>query len=140
MKKFALLAAVFIFIFGCGPSQDPPASPARSGRTDALPNQTVLPPEVPVKGLVTMVDLGADKCVPCKMMAPVLIELEKEFRGRAAIVFLDVWKDRTPAKRFGIKAIPTQIFFDASGREVYRHVGFMDKDAIAAQLKEMGIE
>ena len=56
------------------------------------------------------------------------------------IVFLDVWKDKAPAKRFGIRAIPTQIFFDENGKEVYRHVGFMSKEDITAQLKIMGID
>lgn len=97
-------------------------------------------PNVPVAGMVTMLDLGATSCVPCKMMAPILEKLEKDYRGKAAIVFIDVWKNREPAKRFGIRAIPTQIFFDAHGREVYRHVGFMNEEAIVAQLKKMGVE
>jgi len=97
-------------------------------------------PEVPVAGMVTMLDLGATACVPCKMMAPILEKLEGEYEGKAAIVFIDVWKQREPAKRFGIRAIPTQIFFDAQGREVYRHVGFLNEKAIVAQLKKMGVE
>jgi thioredoxin 1 len=97
------------------------------------------PTEVPVKGMVTMVDLGANSCIPCKMMAPILEKLEKEYQGKAAIVFLDVWKDKAPARRFGIRTIPTQIFFDKDGKEVYRHVGFMSEEAIVAQLKNMGV-
>jgi len=95
--------------------------------------------QVPVKGMVTMVDLGADSCIPCKMMAPIITKLEKTYRGKAAIVFIDVWKDKEPAKRFGIRAIPTQIFFDRSGKEVYRHTGFLSEADIILQLKEMGI-
>jgi thioredoxin 1 len=94
---------------------------------------------VPVKDMVTMVDLGAHKCIPCKMMAPILAKLEKEYKGKAAIVFIDVWKDRSQAERFGIRAIPTQIFYDKSGQEVYRHVGFMSEDAIVEQLNKMGV-
>jgi thioredoxin 1 len=97
-------------------------------------------PTVPVKGMVTMIDLGADKCIPCKMMAPILVELEKEYRGRAAIVFLDVWKDAAPAKRFGIRAIPTQIFFNEKGEEISRHEGFFSKEEIVAKLTEMGVK
>ena len=95
---------------------------------------------VPAKGMVTMIDLGADSCIPCKMMAPILKKLEKEYDGRAAIVFIDVWKYKDQAKRFGIRAIPTQIFFDKEGKEAYRHVGFMSEKAIVAQLKKMGVE
>ena len=97
-------------------------------------------PEVPVKGMVTMVDLGAGTCIPCKMMAPILEKLGKEYAGRAAVVFLDVWKDRAPAKRFGIRAIPTQIFFDKEGKEVYRHEGFLSEEEIVRRFKEMGVK
>jgi len=94
---------------------------------------------IPVKGMVTMVDLGADSCIPCKMMTPIITKLEKAYRGKAAIVFIDVWKDKEPARRFGIRAIPTQIFFNKSGKEVYRHTGFMGEADIISQLKKMGV-
>jgi len=96
--------------------------------------------KVPVKGMVTMIDLGAKKCIPCKMMAPILEKMEKNYRGKAAIVFIDVWKNRDQAKRFGIRAIPTQIFFDENGKEIFRHVGFMNENAIIEQLKNMGVK
>lgn len=95
-------------------------------------------PDVPVKGMVTMVDLGAKKCIPCKMMAPILEKLKKEYEGRAAIVFIDVWEDKAPAKRFGIKGIPTQIFFDKEGKEVFRHAGFLAEEEIVRRLNDMG--
>ncbi|SLM32268.1 Thioredoxin (modular protein) [Desulfamplus magnetovallimortis] len=97
------------------------------------------PSEVPVKGMVTMIDLGAKKCIPCKMMAPILEKLEKAYAGKAAIVFIDVWENNSEAKRFGIRAIPTQIFFDADGKEVTRHTGFMSEDDIVKQLTKMGV-
>ena len=97
-------------------------------------------PEVPVKGMVTMVDLGAKKCIPCKMMAPILEKLEKVYAGRAAVVFLDVWEDPKPAHRFGIRGIPTQIFFDKEGREVFRHAGFLSEEEIVRRLKDMGVK
>ena len=99
-----------------------------------------IPPDVPVKGMVTMIDLGANSCVPCKMMAPILEKLEKEYKGKAAIVVIDVWKDPSQSKRFGIRAIPTQIFYDKEGKEVHRHVGFMSEKAIVSQLKSMGVQ
>jgi thioredoxin 1 len=98
------------------------------------------PPDVPVKGMVTMIDLGANSCVPCKMMAPILEKLEKEYKGRAAIVVIDVWKDPSQSKRFGIRVIPTQIFYDKEGKEVYRHVGFMSERAIVSRLESMGVQ
>ena len=92
---------------------------------------------VPVKGMVTVVDLGARTCIPCKMMAPILVELEKDYRGRAAVLFIDVREDYDAAKRFGIRAIPTQIFYDKTGREVSRHEGFMDKKTLADTLNKL---
>ncbi|MGV8072950.1 MAG: thioredoxin family protein [Syntrophobacteraceae bacterium] len=99
-------------------------------------------PEVPVKGKVTMVDIGAKKCIPCKMMAPIMEELEKEYdaTGKAAIVFIDVWENRDQGRRFGISSIPTQIFYDKDGKEVSRHEGFMDKKAIVAMLEKLGVK
>lgn len=96
-------------------------------------------PPVPTPGMVTMVDLGATKCIPCKMMAPILEELKKEYAGRASIVFIDVWENRDQAPKFGIRAIPTQIFYDKSGKEVSRHMGFMDKESIVAVFKKLGV-
>ncbi|RJX29217.1 MAG: thioredoxin [Desulfurivibrio sp.] len=95
--------------------------------------------EIPVKNMVTMVDLGAGKCIPCKMMAPILDKLRKEYAGRAAIVFIDVWEDRSQSARFGINSIPTQIFYDKSGKEIYRHEGFLAEEGIVAKLKELGV-
>lgn len=96
--------------------------------------------KVPVPGMVTMVDLGAKKCVPCKMMAPILEALEKEYKERAAIIFIDVWENPEAGKEFGIQVIPTQIFYDASGREVKRHQGFMSREAIVAELDKLGVK
>jgi thioredoxin 1 len=95
---------------------------------------------LPVKGMVTMVDLGAKKCIPCKMMAPILEKIEKRYAGRAAIIFIDVWENRAQAGRFGVRAIPTQIFYDANGREVSRHLGFMSEDDIVKTLSQLGIK
>jgi thioredoxin 1 len=96
--------------------------------------------KLPQKGVVTMIDLGAKACVPCKMMAPIMEKMEKRYEGKAAIVFIDVWQHRAQAQRFGIRAIPTQIFYDTEAREVYRHVGFMSEKAIVDQLNQMGIQ
>jgi thioredoxin 1 len=97
-------------------------------------------PQISVDGLVTMLDLGARKCIPCKMMAPILKELKKEYRGKAAIVFIDVWQHQEEVQKYRIRAIPTQIFFDKNGREVLRHVGFMDKKSIVDVLEKLVVD
>lgn len=96
--------------------------------------------EVPAKDMVTMVDLGAKKCIPCKMMASIVESLEKEYKGKAAIIFIDVWETSGQHARFGINKIPTQIFYDKTGKEVYRHEGFLSKNSIVAELEKLGVK
>ena len=136
--NFLLVLSFILIMAGC--DDKPAGREASSPPPAAQGNTSATKQEAPVQGMITMVDLGADKCVPCKMMAPILAELEKEYQGRAAIMFMDVWKDKAPAERFGIRAIPTQIFFNENGDEVYRHVGFMSREDIVAQLKSMGVQ
>ena len=97
-------------------------------------------PQAPVPGKVTMADIGAKQCIPCKMMIPIMEELEKEYKDRAAIVFIDVWENRGAGQKYGIKLIPTQIFYDAKGKEMFRHEGVMQKEAIIAELTKLGVK
>ena len=95
---------------------------------------------LPVDGMVTMIDLGKKTCTQCKMMAPILDKLEKKYEGKAAIVFINLLDDPEQQYRFKLKALPTQIFFNPEGEEVFRHVGFMAEKAIVEQLEKMGVE
>ncbi len=90
--------------------------------------------------LPRLVDLGADKCIPCKMMAPILEGLKKEYAGKMDVEFLDVWKNPDAGKQHKIQLIPTQIFFDTSGKELFRHEGFFGKADILAKWKELGVD
>ncbi len=89
--------------------------------------------------LPRLLDLGAGKCIPCKMMAPILEELKKEYAGRMNVEFIDVWVNPEAAKPYGIEVIPTQIFYDADGKELFRHVGFFAKEDILGKWKELGV-
>lgn len=89
--------------------------------------------------LPRLVDLGADKCIPCKMMAPILEGLKEEYEGRLQVEFIDVWKDPKAGRQYGIRVIPTQIFYDTDGKEFYRHVGFFSKEDILKVFREKGI-
>ena len=91
------------------------------------------------KVLPKLVDLGAKKCVPCKMMAPILEELSKDYKGKLVVKFIDVWENRSAAQEYGIRSIPTQIFYDENGEEFFRHVGFFSKQKIMAAFKKQGI-
>jgi thioredoxin 1 len=89
--------------------------------------------------LPRFLELGADQCVPCKMMQPVLEELRREYPGKLQVDFVDVWKDPTQSQKYGILGIPTQILFDTHGNEVFRHSGFFPKDQILKKFEELGI-
>lgn len=89
--------------------------------------------------LPRLVDVGADQCIPCKMMAPVLAELKKEYAGSLDVVFIDVWKNPGANDKYKVRGIPTQIFYDAEGKERYRHLGYMSKEGILKTLKELNI-
>ena len=73
-------------------------------------------------------------------MAPILEELKKEYAGKLEVEFIDVWKNPDAAKKYGIKLIPTQIFYDAAGKELFRHEGFFGKEDILAKWKELGVK
>jgi len=92
-----------------------------------------------VPGQVTMIDLGMLECIPCKLMAPIIEELQEEYEGKANIVFINVNEDPGMAEKYGIQAVPTQIFFDENGIEVFRHLGFMDRDQIVKILTGLGV-
>jgi thioredoxin 1 len=97
-------------------------------------------PAAAAGNLPRLVDLGADKCIPCKMMAPILEELKEEYAGRMEVEFIDVWKKKAKASEYGIQMIPTQIFYDASGKELFRRTGFIGKEDILATWKRLGYD
>lgn len=91
---------------------------------------------------VTFIELGSVKCIPCKMMQPIMEEIEQEYDGQVKVVFHDVWKDegKPYAKEYGIRSIPTQIFLDKEGNEYFRHTGFFPKEELVEVLKKQGLE
>ena len=95
--------------------------------------------EIP-NNLPMLIDLGADTCIPCKKMKPILDEVKKEYEEKAIVKIIDVYENRAEAMKYGIRAIPTQIFFDASGKEVFRHEGYFSKKEIVEKFREMGLE
>ena len=91
-------------------------------------------------GKPVLADFGKGLCIPCKEMKPILDELAVEYRGRASILIIEIDEYRALTRRHRVRLIPTQIFFDAAEREVYRHEGFMSKEAIKKKLAEIGVE
>lgn len=87
--------------------------------------------------LPQMVNLGADKCIPCKQMIPVRNAIAEEYSGQIQVSFIDVWADRSAGAKFGIRIIPTQIILDADGVERFRHEGYWPKEEVVETLKRL---
>lgn len=108
---------------------NPEVAEVESGTTGA---EVALP-------LPRLVDLGAGKCIPCKKMAPILDELKETFAGQINVEFIDVWENQSAGQQYGIRMIPTQIFYDAEGKELYRHEGFYAREDMVAKWAEFGV-
>jgi thioredoxin 1 len=91
-------------------------------------------------GRPVVADFGRGTCIPCKMMKPILEDLAKEYRGKAEILIIQIDEYASLTSRCGIRLIPTQIFYDSSATEVYRHQGFMPKEDIREQLAKLGVK
>jgi thioredoxin 1 len=115
------------------------ASPAHVTENNPVNSENPISTEAAVK-LPHLVDLGAGKCIPCKMMKPILDELKQNYEDQFQVTFIDVWENPDEAKKSGIRVIPTQIFYDANGGELFRHEGFYSKEEILAKWKEFGID
>lgn len=89
--------------------------------------------------LPRLVDLGAHSCIPCKMMAPILDDLKREYASVFTTEFIDVWQNQDAGRKYGVKVIPTQIFYDAAGKELFRHEGFFGKEDIISKWQELGV-
>ena len=91
---------------------------------------------------VTFVELGSVKCIPCKMMQPVMADIEKEYGTQVKVIFYDVWtKEGQPySEKYKILVIPTQVFLDKDGKEFFRHQGFFPKEDIIKVLEKGGVK
>jgi thioredoxin 1 len=91
-------------------------------------------------GKPVLVDFGANSCVPCRELRPILKDVGKEYSGKASVLVIDVYKYQNLARDYKVALIPTLVFFDSKGKEVFRHLGVLDKEKIVAKLKEIGME
>lgn len=139
LAKILIVSALAIVVAGAvalkqrtAPAPSPPTSAA--GPAEGAPAPTV-PQKLP-----RLVDLGASKCIPCKMMKPILDELKRDYADRFITEFIDVWENPDAGKHYQIELIPTQIFYDAEGKELFRHQGFFGKEDILGKWKELGVD
>ena len=110
-----------------GIATSPPSTNSKEEFTQALKS-----------GKPFLVDFGANSCLPCRQIRPILKEIEKEYTGKAQVLILDVYKFQDLAQEYRVSLIPTLIFFDKGGKEVFRHIGAWDKVSIVGKLKEAG--
>jgi len=117
------------------------SSPQPTKQSTSSPDLASIPLEHALaSGLPTLAEFGRGVCIPCKAMKPILEELAVEYEGKLNVVIVEIDDHMEQTRQHGIMAIPTQIFFDGSGQEITRHIGFYAKEDIIAQLKKMGIE
>ena len=98
-----------------------------------LLNTAVLAEDLP-----RLVDVGADKCIPCIKMAPILDALKEDYAGEFDVIFIDAWKNQDEASKHRVRMIPTQIFYAADGTDLYRHIGFYGREDILNKWLELG--
>lgn len=128
LAAFLLAAAVVV---GMKRSPVPVAPPPAALRTEQKAR--------PEQQLPTLVEIGSESCILCQAMQPVLAELRRDYGSKLRVLFYDVRVHPEAAQRFGIESIPTQVFLDKDGRELFRHVGFWPKEDIVAKFKELGV-
>jgi thioredoxin 1 len=136
-----LITIVLIAILGCSQNQSPDQhTGSRTLETDTSAHSDSMETENSYK--VTFVELGSVNCIPCKMMMPVMEEIEKEYGDQVKVVFHDVWTEEGKpfAKEYGIKLIPTQVFLDNEGKEYFRHEGFFPKEDLIEVLRQKGVD
>ncbi len=105
------------------------------GKNNEPDNMSVVPVD---RNLPRLLDLGSHSCTPCRMMVPELAAVSEQYSGSVEVEFIDVNENPDAAQSHGIKLIPTQIIFDATGSELFRHEGYMSREDMTAKLTELG--
>jgi len=116
------------------------SSPVNVSNPTNTNNSEKSPKSPPAKAIPRLVDLGAGKCIPCKLMAPILEQLKNDYAGKLRVEVIDVLENPDLATKYSVRVIPTQVFYDASGNELFRHEGFYSREDILAKFKEHDIE
>ena len=148
MRTLLLILSICMAVLlaaGCGGNEKADEPGTETAKTDtvatfATPGRAATGVEDQRSSLPRLVDLGKGACIPCKMMAPILEEVTEEYRGRAIVEVIDVGDKPEAVKQYGMRVMPTQIFFDAEGKEVWRHEGFLPKETIIEKFDEMGVK
>jgi thioredoxin 1 len=95
-----------------------------------------------IKYKVTFIELGSVRCIPCKEMQPIMKSIREKYPTQVNVVFYDVWTEAGApyGQKYGIDAIPTQVFLDETGKEYFRHVGFFPEEELIKVLNQKGVK
>lgn len=147
VPKILILFFLLLIVAGCEDKHDETPKAAQldlpkvvQAKPKTLSTKPVVKPVSRIK--VTFIELGSIKCIPCKMMQPVMDEVAQEYKGQVKVVFYDVWTEagRPFAEKYRIRGIPTQVFLDENGEEYFRHLGFFPKDDLIKVLELKGVK
>jgi thioredoxin 1 len=140
MKKLLILLVFFSLVI-CSCSQKKEVAVKKSSDLTNLQDSVLVNEEGKTAEVkITFVELGSVNCIPCKQMQPIMRSIEEKYKGQVKVVFHDVWKDKQPAKDYGIQLIPTQVFLDENGKEFFRHEGFFAEEEIDKLFETKGIK
>lgn len=89
------------------------------------------------EGKPAIIEFARPSCPVCKTMEKILLEVKARSRGHWELHFAYIEPEEYLFKKFGVTIVPTQVFLDASGREVYRHEGLMSKEELIKKLQEL---
>jgi thioredoxin 1 len=135
MRKFLLLSIVILLLTGCGKTE------SAQNAASEISTQTAAAKAHTGKQLVTFIEIGSVNCIPCNLMQPVMKKVEETFGRQVKVIFYDVW---TPAgkpygEKYNVRAIPTQVYLDADGKEFKRHVGYAPFEDVKEILAKKGV-
>ena len=144
-KKITIIVIFLIAVYFCAidKSEAGCGSGLRGSFNEAKSNSIVSQSDVPTGTYqATFVELGSVNCIPCKQMKSVMDKIEKEYAGKVKVVFHDVWtKEGKPyGEQYGIRVIPTQVFIDKNGKEIFRHEGYFPKESAEKVLRDAGVQ
>ncbi len=141
-KLTGILLLLIVFTFTFASLNQSPAWAEDKNVNAATTKETGKAAEKTGTFLVTFIEIGAAKCIPCKAMQPIMKEVAEEYKGQVKVVFHDVWtpKGRADGMKYKIRVIPTQVFLDKNGKEYFRHEGYFPKDELVKVLKKQGVK
>ena len=89
---------------------------------------------------IKFLEIGSDKCIPCKQMKVVTENIVKKYGDELAFEFIDINIDENATEKYKVQLIPTQIFYNPKGVEIFRHVGYFPEEKIDSLLQANGLK